>query len=116
MSQAVLDTLDLFGQEKDSKSVIFLVVDSDGDGNLIPRDISSWQTHSIIKNADGTDASANFTITPVAGNTGMLRAFLPSDHGLIAAVYSYEIDVSEGNTRETALQGKLTIQTSLFED
>ena len=117
MSERVTDTLDLYGQEKDSMVVAFEVRDTDSDGVSQLRDLTDWTFISCIRNGptkSATKSAVNFTVTKDPDKRGLVRATLAKDHSLAAGDWYYEIDMTTTTQRETALEGKLIIAPSLF--
>lgn len=111
------NTVNLTGQEKDSLSVALLVADKNADGIYVPRDITGWMFSTIIRVGEtktSEEASANFVVDVVNATKGLARLTLPKDHGLTAADYWYECDISNATMRETLAEGKLTIEPTLF--
>ena len=110
-------TFDIYGQEKDSLSVVFCHT-YESETAYIPYDLRGWRLKSSIllgEDATSMPAPDNFDVSFDKQVMGLVRIELPKDHLLPAGNYWYSIrGVRQDMEEVVLLRGKLEIDGSAF--
>ena len=123
LSATTTTSVDLDAAAGDSLSVVANILRQDGvDAYDVPlfraRDLASATFASSIREGPHAEsdqsATAAFTIAVTDAPMGQIDISLPADHGLAPGVHHYEIDMIDGQERQTIISGKLNVKESLF--